>query len=142
MAHQTWSARYHRKIGKTKAQLIREGIQQLQEKQQEQEALTAQAVDGGWEETDPHLWMLCQDEELKAEVFKKHNRACFTAIVWHNGDDAECGSIPLEIDAMRWCEDRIRAARLNARADKLRASGAADASEEPMNPEHLNQAGY
>lgn len=130
MAHKTFKARYYARRGTTEAQEIREGIILSQKRQQEKQEIAELAAAGGWEEHDPGFWWLHQNDELKAEVFKKHNRFSFTAVVWHSDDTVECGSIALEVEAMRWCNERIEhARRLNARVDELRASGAVDAGE-------------
>lgn len=135
MAHQTWEARYHAKIGKTKTQLTHESIQQLQEQQQEREDLLKQASASGWQE-EHDTWLLYHDGTQKAEFFKTPDRWSFTAVVWHDGNHAEHDSCADASSAMRWCDDRLRAARLNARADEA-MTGAVDPTEDSVWDEHL-----
>ncbi len=135
MTHRTWSARYHAKIGKTAAQLVQDSIQQLQRQEQEREDLLKQASVGGWQE-EHDTWRLYRHDTQKAEFFKTPDRWSFTAIVWHAGSHAEHASCANAFSAMQWCDDCLRAVRLNALADEAMA-GAVDASEGSMNPEHL-----
>ena len=134
MAHRTFKARYYSKLGMTEAEHIRENIRLLQKKQLEREELLAHASAAGWQESASGSWRLYQAIKLKAEVFKTPDCFSFTAVVWHwhDGSHAEHDSRALPINAMRWCEDRIRAARINARAAELERTGAEDASEGSM----------
>lgn len=127
MAHQTWSARYHAKIGKTQAELIREGIQQQQNRQREHEELAAYALANGWQQNESGTWSQYWADQLKAEVFKIPDRASFQAVVWPDGSHAEHRAFSSAMFAMRWAE-------INLRVDAAMA-GDVHESEGPMNPQ-------
>ena len=132
----TGKARYYARQGKTEAEAIREGIASQLARQTQRKELERCAALGGWTESKSGFWQLHQGGVLVADVSKKLNRASFTAVVWHSDERVEHNSTTLEVDALQWCADRLRAAALNARVEAAMA-GDADWNDGPMNPEHL-----
>ncbi len=108
----------------TKVGLALEAIQQLQERQPRQEELVEHTAAGGWTEDKEEVWVLYQDDELMAEVAKIPNRAAYAAIIWPFHSGVEWNTHISVLDAMRWCEERLRAATLNARVDEAMAGDA------------------
>lgn len=112
-----------------------------------------------WLMHEPYHWMHYEDNELHAEVVLSPRGDGYTAIIWLPENTSECGNHADGYDAICWSMDRMyvigaeafaavygaiatriddeRAAALNTRVDELERTGAEDASEGPMNPEHL-----
>lgn len=126
MRHQTFSARWHKKNGTTKAGLLLESVRQLRERRLGREKLDAHASAGGWTEGKQEVWLLKKDGELLAEVAKIHTLATFVAIIWRAHSHVEWDKHISVLNGMRWCDERLRAVTLNARVDAERAAHISD----------------
>lgn len=84
------------------------------------------ATRNDWVMVLPHDWVFERDGDLCAEVEKSRSENGYMAFVWYPNDYSECDIIESGYDAMCWCIEKLQAAALNAKAERLERTGAED----------------